>query len=160
MAKKTEETVSMIPYDGDVDALIEPALEQDDLKSLLKAGYECEKFVSIPDGGRVSGYFLGAGPDTFVNDPNGGGEKRAMGTWRVRHDSGVILTFLNNSQLGTKLGSIPTGEHVVIQRCGETSLGGGRRVSNFEVFHNPKKKITVQKTEAHTSVNGMTSTSV
>lgn len=150
----------LVPFDAsdaflaDVDdwefgtdtGLVQSALDNSELAKLMAEGFECEQYCKIPDGGRVTGYFLGKGTDVMMKNPQDPAEMRPVGTWRIRHTRGnIVMVIPSSAQLDGKLGPVTRGELVMVQRLGQTQTGNGRRVNNFAVFHNPSQRIDVSK---------------
>src|SRR6266498_1428568 len=131
---------------GNGEALVQDGLDSGALAELMKQGFESEQYVKLPDGGRISGYFLGKGAPVMMYNPQNRSEMRPVDTWRIKHSKwNIVMVISSSSQLDGKLGPITKGEMVIVQKMGQTDGNGGRRVNNFAVFHNPSDRIDVSK---------------
>lgn len=102
----------------------------DELMADLASGEATlEQVIILNPGMGIKGMLLGKGGDILCNDPQGGTEKRPVGTWRIQSEKNpnVVAVILDCAQLQSRLPPL-VGKRVHVSRM--PSVRAGSRVVN------------------------------
>jgi hypothetical protein len=93
----------------------------------------------IPEGRGVRGTFEGPGEPVLMNTPGSTGEKRPVGTWRIRVSEQLCLLIPTAAQLDSRLPTYPIGAEIsIIKQRGKVESRAGNQVRQYLISDPPK----------------------
>lgn len=142
MAKKNNDTALAVTTDT---SELVSSLTNDQLADRLKRGKMVARVLVLEEGKCFEGLLHGPGTPRESRDEDAAGEVRVslLSTWRMTHDSGILVDLMSSYQLDVDLPPL-IGHRVFIQKEAKKSVGK-KMINQFSIIDMGEDEAEMKK---------------